>query len=97
MPLAAYPPWAPPGIRQPWPEDEYLRDGGDCGVPVGAPGPSGVAGLQMEDTVAVYDTLDGRTLVTPSNEVYIYSPRFTVVRQVVGLVLNEQRDRLSNV
>ena len=97
LPLAAYPPWAPPGIRQPWPPDEYLRDGGDCGVPVGAPGPSGIAGLQMEDTVAVYDTLDGRTLVTPSNIVYIYSPRFTVVRQVVGLVLNEQRDRLSNV
>jgi uncharacterized repeat protein (TIGR01451 family) len=95
LPLAAYPPWAPPGIRQPWPEDEYLRDGGDCGVPVGASG--GPAGLQMEDTVAVYDTLDGRTLVTPSNDVYIYSPRFTAVRQVVGLVLNEQRDRLSNV
>jgi uncharacterized repeat protein (TIGR01451 family) len=97
LPVAAYPPWAPPGIRQPWPADEYLRDGGACSVPVGAPGPSGIAGLQMEDTVAVYDTLDGRTLVTPSNDVYIYSPRFSVVRQVVGLVLNEQRDRLSNV
>ena len=22
-------PWSPPGIRQPWPEDEYLCDGGD--------------------------------------------------------------------
>ncbi len=58
---------------------------------------AGPRGLQMEDTVAVYDTLDGRTLVTPSNDVYIYSPRFTAVRQVVGLVLNEQRDRLSDV
>jgi uncharacterized repeat protein (TIGR01451 family) len=97
LPLAAYPPWAPPGIRQPWPEDEYLRDGGDCGIPVGAPGQSGVAGLQMEDTVAVYDTLDGRTLTTPSNEVYIYSPRFVAVRQVVGLAANEQKERLSDV
>jgi uncharacterized repeat protein (TIGR01451 family) len=94
---AAYPPWTPPGIRQPWPEDEYLRDGGGNVAPVGAPGQSSVAGLQMDDTVAVYDTLDGRTLVTPSNEVYIYSPRFTAVRQVVGLVANEQRNRLSDV
>ncbi len=95
LPVAAYLPWTPPGIRPPWPEDEFLRDGGDCGVPVGVSG--GAAGLQMEDTVAIYDTLDGRTLVTPSNDVYIYSPRFAAVRQVVGLVLNEQRDRLSNV
>jgi uncharacterized repeat protein (TIGR01451 family) len=97
LPVAAYPPWAPPGIRQPWPEDEYLRDGGDAGVPVGIPGQSGVAGLQMEDTVAVYDALDGRTLTTPSNEVYIYSPRFAAVRQVVGLVANEQKERISDV
>jgi uncharacterized repeat protein (TIGR01451 family) len=94
---AAYPTWTPPGIRPPWPEDEYLRDGGDCGVPAGATGLSGIAGLQMEDTVAVYDTLDGRTLATPSNEVYIYSPRFAAVRQVVGLVVTEQKDRLSDV
>ena len=78
LPVAAYLPWTPPGISPPWPEDECLRDGGDCGVPVGVS--DGPAGLQMEDTVAVYDTLDGRTLVTPSNDVYIYSPRFTAVR-----------------
>ena len=95
LPVAAYLPWTPPGIRPPWPEDEWLRDGGDCGVPVGVS--DGAAGLQMEDTVAVYDTLDGRTMVTPSNDVYIYSPRFAAVRQVVGLVLNEQRDRSSDV
>jgi hypothetical protein len=97
LPVAAYAPWAPSGIRQPWPEDEYLRDGGGCGIPVGTPGKSGVAGLQMEDTVGVYDTLDGRTLTTPSNEVYIYSPRFAAVRQVVGLVATEQKERISDV
>jgi uncharacterized repeat protein (TIGR01451 family) len=95
LPIAAYLPWTPPGIRPPWPEDEWLRDGGDCGVPVGVS--DGAAGLQMENTLAVYNTIDGRTLVTPSNDVYIYSPRFAAVRQVVGLVLNEQRDRSSDV
>jgi uncharacterized repeat protein (TIGR01451 family) len=54
-------------------------------------------GLEMEDTVAHYDTLDGRTIVEPSNEVYLYSPRFGAVRQVVGLVANEERERAGGV
>ena len=33
LPLMATGPWSPPGIRQPWPEDEYLRDGGDARLP----------------------------------------------------------------
>ena len=66
-------------------------------VPVGVGRQWEVRGLEMEDTVRIYDTLDGRTLVTPSNEVYIYSPRFAAVRQVVGLVANEQKERLSDV
>jgi len=97
LPMAAYPPWTPPGIRQPWPEDEYLRDGGDEGMPAGVGRQGELGGLEMEDAVAVYDTKDGRTLVEPSNEVYIYSPRFAAVRQVVGLVANEQKERLSDV
>ncbi len=56
-----------------------------------------VLGLEMEDTVAHYDTLDGRTVVEPSNEVFIYSPRFGAVRQVVGLVSNEERQRAGGV
>jgi uncharacterized repeat protein (TIGR01451 family) len=120
---AAYPPWSPPGIARPWPEDEYLCDGGDGGVPADVKkgdcpdfghhrgamvgNENGtvpfnancreVRGLEMEDAVAAYDTLDGRTLVTPSNRVCIYSPRFAAVRQVVGLVSNEQRQRLSDI
>jgi uncharacterized repeat protein (TIGR01451 family) len=97
LPLAAYPPWTPPGIGQPWPEDEYLRDGGDGGVPLGVGREREVLGLETEDAAAVYDTLDGRTIVEPSNEVYIYSPRFGSVRQIVGLVANEQRAKLSDV
>jgi uncharacterized repeat protein (TIGR01451 family) len=51
----------------------------------------------LEDTIAHYDTLDGRTLVEPSNRVCIYSPRFGAVRQVVGLKQNQQRKHLLGV
>ena len=51
----------------------------------------------MEDAVACYDTPDGRTRVEPSNEVFLYSPRFGAVRQVVGLVANEERQRAGGV
>ena len=90
LPYEAYPPWSPPGIEQPWPKDEYLRDGGDRRMPTGVGREWQVYGLEMEDAVAHYDTVDGRRIVEPSNEVYIYSPRFGAVRQVVGLVSNEQ-------
>ncbi len=97
MPYAAVAPWSPPGIRQPWPEDEYLRDGGDEGRPAG-PGKHGeVLGLNMEDTVAQYETLDNRKVVEPSNEVYIYSPRFGAVRQVVSLMADEERQKAGGV
>jgi len=94
---AANVPWAPPGIARPWPKDEYLRDGGDEGVPVGVGKQWEVLGLGMEDAVAHYDTLDGRTVVEPSNKVYIYAPRFGSVRQVVGLVANEEHQRAGGV
>jgi len=90
-------PWAPPGIARPWPEDEYLRDGGDRGVPVGVAPDWEVRGLETEDAVAHYDTLDGRTLVEPSNRVHIYSPRFGAVRQVVSMVENDQWDSMGQV
>ncbi len=91
LPYAAYPPWSPDAIRQPWPRDEYLRDGGDRHMPAGVGREWQVYGVEMEDAVAHYDTLDGRRIVEPSNEVYIYSPRFGAVRQVVGLMANEQK------
>jgi uncharacterized repeat protein (TIGR01451 family) len=97
QPYSPHGPWSPPGIRQPWPEDEYLRDGGDGGRPIGINGRKEILGLKMEDAAAHYDTLDGRTIVEPSNEVYLYSPRFGAVRQVVGLVANEERQQLGDV
>jgi uncharacterized repeat protein (TIGR01451 family) len=97
MPYSPQGPWSPPGIRQPWPEDEYLRDGGDEGRPAGPGKQNDILGVNMEDTVARYETLDHRTIVEPSNEVHIYSPRFGAVRQVVSLMANEERQRAGGV
>jgi uncharacterized repeat protein (TIGR01451 family) len=97
LPYSPRGPWAPDGLRQPWPEDEYLRDGGDEGRPTNVSQDWQIRGLEMEDTVAHYDTLDGRTVVEPTNEVFIYSPRFGAVRQVVGLISNEERQKVTGV
>lgn len=83
-------PWQPPGTSGPWPEDEYLRDGGDTNLKVSIGGQWRVSGLDMEDTVAHYETLDGKTRVEPSNQVHIYAPRFGAVRQVTSLLSDEQ-------
>ena len=97
LPYTAAGPWTPPGIIPPWPSDEYLRDGGNAGPPVRV-GPNGeLLGLEMEDTVARYNTLDGRTLVEPSNKVSLYSPRFNAVRQVVDVEIDQQRNRATGV
>ena len=93
VPMHCRSPWAPPGIAGPWPHDEYLHDGGDREIQVNVDRDRRVHGLEMEDTVAVYDTIDGRTEVKPSNRVCLYSPRFAAVRQISGVVQNEQRDQ----
>jgi uncharacterized repeat protein (TIGR01451 family) len=67
------------------PRDEYLCDGGDHGTPAGVKADWQVTGLEQEDTVAHYDTVDGQTFITPSNQVCIYAPRFGVVRRVIDL------------
>jgi uncharacterized repeat protein (TIGR01451 family) len=89
LPYGAIGPWAPPGIKGPYPYDEYLHDGGDAEQPVSVSPEWRVDGLNVEDTVAHYDTLDGRTKVEPSNCTYIYAPRFSSVRSVVALVSND--------
>jgi uncharacterized repeat protein (TIGR01451 family) len=47
-------------------------------------------GLNPGDTVARYETLAGNRLIERANRVHLYSPRFGVVRQVVGFQANEQ-------
>jgi uncharacterized repeat protein (TIGR01451 family) len=90
-------PWSPAGISGPWPHDEYIFDGGDMGVPVRIGTDWSVGGLNQEDTVAHYDTLDGRTIVEPSNRVPIYAPRFAAVRRVSGLLHHDQIEAANGV
>ena len=97
LPYTGAGPWVPPGIVPPWPADEYLRDGGNAGPPIRVGRNGELLGLEMEDTVARYNTLDGRTLVEPSNKVDIYSPRFGAVRQVVDVEVDQQRNRATGV
>ena len=71
--------------------DEYIYDGDDRGEPVGVDENWTIFGMQTEDTFGHFDTLDGRRLVSPSNRVKIYSPRFAAVRKVDG-VFNARRN-----
>jgi uncharacterized repeat protein (TIGR01451 family) len=73
------------------PPDEYLCDGGDFGLPAAVRADWTVDGLEQEDAVAHYDTLDGRVVVTPSNRVCVYAPRFAAVRRVESLLAHERR------
>jgi uncharacterized repeat protein (TIGR01451 family) len=72
------------------PGDEYLCDGGDFHSPAGVRADWTIDGLEQEDAVAHYDTLDGRVVVSPSNRVCIYAPRFAAVRRVVNIMAHEQ-------
>lgn len=87
--------WKPPGIAGPWPRDEYLCDGGDFILPAKVAPDFRVDGVEQEDTIAHYDTLDGRRLVEPSNRVCIYAPRFAAVRRVDQPLTHEVHDRVA--
>ncbi|GAB4134614.1 hypothetical protein [Thermopirellula anaerolimosa] len=88
--------WTPPGVAAPWPQDEFLADGGDL-PPFAASSQNGVIGLNPEDAVAQYTSADGRTVVQPFNRAFIYSPRFAAVRQVVGVQQNDQAESTAGV
>jgi uncharacterized repeat protein (TIGR01451 family) len=89
--------WRPPGIAGVWPQDEYLCDGGDREAQVQVARSFDVYGIDPEDTVAHYDTLDGQTNVQASNRVCLYAPRFAAVRQVTSATVNKQQDKLAGV
>jgi len=72
------------------PGDEYLCDGGDFVTPAGVHADWSISGLEQEDAIAHYDTVVGQTIVTPSNRVCIYAPRFAAVRRVVQPIAHEQ-------
>ncbi len=89
--------WRPPGMRCPWPEDEYLCDGDDRLPPVQVQKDWSVAGLELEDTVVHFDTLGGQTEVVPSNRVCVYAPRFAAVRKIYGVVQHDQHEQAAGV
>lgn len=77
--------------------DECVCDGGDRGLGVNVAPDWKVRGLDPQDTIAHFDTLDGRTHVEASNKVCLYAPRFGAVRVVSGLIENEQSDRADGI
>jgi uncharacterized repeat protein (TIGR01451 family) len=89
--------WVPDGIKCPWPADEFICDGGDMNHDVHVKKNWDVVGLDQEDTIAHYDTLDGRTEVAASNCVCIYAPRFAAVRKVTSPILYEGHERMAGV
>jgi uncharacterized repeat protein (TIGR01451 family) len=89
--------WVPDGISCPWPKDEFICDGGDKNHDVHVKRDWSVVGLDEEDTVVHYDTVDGRTEVTASNCVCIYAPRFAAVRQVSSPIFYEGHERIAGV
>ena len=95
VPVSYQTPWAPPGIAGPWPHDEYLQDGGDREVQANLGAAGEIRGLDLDDTIAIYDTKDGRSIVEPSNRVAIYAPRFAAVRQVTSVLQNAQNEQLN--
>ncbi|MDR2441037.1 MAG: DUF11 domain-containing protein [Planctomycetaceae bacterium] len=80
------------GLKQP---TEYLADGGDGIAKTHIEDDWTVRNLETEDTVAHFDTLDGRTLVEPSNRVLLYAPRFGAVRKIEGVLNDTQITALS--
>ncbi len=89
--------WKPPGIVCPWPEDEYLCDGGDELPTARVRRDWSVDGLELEDTIVHYDTVQGKTYVEPSNRVCLYSPRFAAVRKVYGIIEHNAPEYVAGV
>ncbi len=70
-----------------WNDQEYLYDGGDREPKVQVTQDWNVRGLDSQDTVAHYETIDGKLCVAPSNRVPIYAPRFGAVRKMSAPIL----------
>ncbi len=87
-----------PGFRfsQPLARDEFVLDGGDRDLKAVVDQNWKVHGLETEDTIGHFDTLDGRRLVVASNRVAIYSPRFAAVRKLTNLTATTSNARLSS-
>ena len=75
---------------------EYVVTGGDSKGEMYSREDWSVENLDKEDSVAHFDTIDGRILSEPTNRLFLYSPRFGAARQVVGPVSGESRVMLES-
>lgn len=78
------------------PKDEYLIDGSDRNHRVYVNDKWQVFGLDTEDTIGHFDTLDGRRIASPSNRVAIYAPRFGAVRRISDISGDSVTSRLAS-
>jgi uncharacterized repeat protein (TIGR01451 family) len=86
IPWACFPVYDPRLGPRP-PLEECLRDGGDCGLPVGLDAEGNLHGVDPADAVAKYRDSKGVWHVAISNPVCICVPRFAVLRletRVIG-------------
>lgn len=79
-------PWNQYGIDG----NEFLCDGGDRNENARPGREEAIVGIELEDTVARFNTEDGDVYVTPSNRVCLYAPRFAAVRRVTEPVGQER-------
>ena len=70
--------------------EEYVCDGGDSGLRAEVDGKWNIKGLEVEDTIAHFDTLSGDVEIVSSNKACVYAPRFAAVRQVRNVLVSEQ-------
>lgn len=76
---------------------EYLFDGGDQEPKVRVRRDNSYIGLDPEDTVIQYETLDGKVHVDSGCRVAIYAPRFASVRKRYNPVERDQSMQVINV
>jgi len=77
--------------------DEYVYDGSDREARVQVDDDWNIYGMDTEDTFGHFDTLDGKRLVSPSNRVDIYAPRFSAVRRVDNLQRAEYSSQVTQM
>ena len=80
------------GSMRPVFSDEFLADGGDSKTTAVLRNDGILQGLEPEDTIVHFDTVDGHKTVQPSNKVYVYAPRFGSVRKVEGVITNQRKE-----
>ncbi|MFN7873670.1 MAG: hypothetical protein ACK5PB_00015 [Pirellula sp.] len=76
---------------------EYLFDGGDQEPKVRVRRDNSYIGLDPEDTVIQYETMDGKVHVDSGCRVAIYAPRFASVRKRYNPVERDQSMQVINV